>query len=200
MKDEGKSKDQLINELSELRRRLDLLQASESKLKQVEEALRESTRRLELSYAQSIIYAEQLKQKIAEHKQTEEALQKVRDGLEHRVKERTMELSRANLMLEGEIAKRRQEEKKRKQLQAQIRQAHKMESVGILAGGIAHEFNSIIGVIIGNTEIALHDIMQGYSPQPKLEEVLKACLRAEEVVQQILTFSRQGEQEKSPYK
>ena len=163
MKDEDKSKDQLINELSELRRRIDLLEASESKLKQLEEAL-----------------------------------QTVRDGLEERVKERTIELSRANLMLKGEIAKRREGEEKRKQLEAQIRQAHKMESMGILAGGIAHEFNNIIGVIIGNTEIALYDIMQGYSPQPKLEEVLKVCLRAEEVVQQILTFSRQGEQEKRP--
>jgi len=163
MKDEDKSKKQLINELSELRRRIDQLQASESKLKQVEETL-----------------------------------QKVHDGPEERVKERTIELSRANLMLKGEIAKRRQGEEKRKQLQAQIRQAHRMESMGILAGGIAREFNNIIGDIIGNTEIALYDIMQGYSPQPKLEAVLKACLRAEEAVQQILTFSRQDEQEKRP--
>ena len=198
MKDEDKSKDQLIDELSELRRRIALLEASESKLKQAEEALRESTRRLELAYAQSIIYAKQLNQEITEHKEAEGALQKVRDGLEERVEERTVELSRANLMLKREIAERRQAEEKRKQLEAQIRQAHKMESMGILAGGITHEFNNIIGIIIGNTEIALYDIMQGYSPQAKLEEVLKACLRAEEVVKQILTFSRQGEQEKRP--
>jgi two-component system cell cycle sensor histidine kinase/response regulator CckA len=198
MKDEDKSKDQLIDELSEVRRRIALLEASERKLKQAEEALRESARRLELAYAQSIIYAEQLNQEITEHKKAEEALQKARDGLEERVEERTVELSRANLMLKREIAERRQAEEKRKQLEAQIRQAHKMESMGLLAGGIAHEFNNIIGIIIGNTEIALYDIMQGYSPQPKLEEVLKACLRAEDVVKQILAFSRQGEQEKKP--
>jgi CheY-like chemotaxis protein len=67
-----------------------------------------------------------------------------------------------------------------------------------LAGGFAHEFNNIIGIIIGNTVIALYENMQGYSAQHNLEEVLNACLRAEDVVKQILTFSRQSEREKGP--
>lgn len=198
MEDEDKLKEQLINELSELRQRVARLEASESKLKRTEEALRESTRRLEVAYAQSIIYAEELNEKIAEQKRAEKALQNAHDELEVRVEARTAELSRANLLLEQEIAERKQAEEKRKQLEAQLRQAHKMESIGTLAGGIAHEFNNIIGIIIGNTEIALYENMQGYSAQHNLEEVLNACLRAEEVVKQILTFSRQSEQEKGP--
>ena len=198
MKDKDKSKEQLINKLSELRQRVARLEASESKLKRVEEALRESTRRLEVAYAQSIIYAEELNKKITEHKRAEESLQKAHDELEVRVEARTAELSRANILLKREIAERKQAEEERKQLEAQLRQAHKMESMGTLAGGIAHEFNNIIGIIIGNTEIALYENMQGYSAQHSLEEVLNACLRAEDVVKQILTFSRQGEQEKGP--
>lgn len=198
MEDEDKSKEKLINELSELRQRVARLEASESKLKRTEEALRESTRRLEVAYAQSIIYAEELNEKITEHKRAEKALQNAHDELEVRVEERTAELSRANLLLEQEIAERKQAEEERKQLEAQLRQAHKMESIGTLAGGIAHEFNNIIGIIIGNTEIALYENMKGYSSQHNLEEVLNACLRAEEVVKQILTFSRQSEQEKGP--
>lgn len=198
MQDEDKSKKQLINELSELRQRVARLEASESKLKRVEEALRESTRRLEVAYAQSIIYAEQLNENITEHKRAEEALQEAHDELEVRVEARTLELSRTNLLLKREIAERKQAEEERKQLEAQLRQAHKMESMGTLAGGIAHEFNNIIGIIIGNTEIALYENMKGYSAQHNLEEVLNACLRAEDVVKQILTFSRQSEQEKRP--
>ncbi len=198
MKDEDKSKDQLINELSKLRQTIARLEASESKLKQAEEALRESTRRLELAYAQSIIYAKQLNEEIIEHKRTEEALQKAHDDLEERVEKRTVELSMANLLLKREIAERKQAHEEMKQLEAQLRQTHKMESMGTLAGGIAHEFNNIIGIIIGNTELALYENMQGHSVRQDLEEVLNACLRAEDVVQQILTFSRQSEQEKSP--
>ena len=64
MEDEGKSKEELINKLSELRKIVARLQASESKLKRTEGDLRESTRRLELAYAQSIIYAKELNKKI----------------------------------------------------------------------------------------------------------------------------------------
>ncbi|UCG80490.1 MAG: PAS domain-containing protein, partial [Desulfobacterales bacterium] len=92
--------------------------------------------------------------------------------------------------------KRAQEEKSK--LEAALQQARKMEALGTLAGGIAHEFNNILWIIIGNTELALYQIPNKDEARQSLEEVLKACLHAEAVVKQILVFSRQTEAEKRP--
>jgi PAS domain S-box-containing protein len=92
--------------------------------------------------------------------------------------------------------KRAQEEKAK--LEAALQQARKMEALGTLAGGIAHEFNNILWIIIGNTELALYEIPKNDEARQSLEEVLKACMHAEAVVKQILVFSRQTEAEKRP--
>ncbi len=82
-------------------------------------------------------------------------------------------------------------------LEAQLRQAQKMEAMGTLAGGIAHDFNNILGAIMGFTEMVLYEIRE-QDQRRKLESALKACDRAKNLVAQILTFSRQGEQERKP--
>jgi PAS domain S-box-containing protein len=85
----------------------------------------------------------------------------------------------------------------RKLLESQLIQAQKMEAIGTLAGGIAHDFNNILAAILGYTELTKGRLQQkelhGY-----LERVLQACERAKNLVAQILTFSRQAEQEKKP--
>ena len=79
-----------------------------------------------------------------------------------------------------------------KQLEDNLRQSQKMESVGTLAGGIAHEFNNILGGIIGYTEIAKEDASEDSSVRESLDEILKLSIRARDVVSQILSFSRKG--------
>ncbi|MCX5865172.1 MAG: response regulator [Deltaproteobacteria bacterium] len=90
------------------------------------------------------------------------------------------------------------EEEERRTLEAQLRQAQKMEAIGTLAGGIAHDFNNILAAILGYTELAKHGMIPESEPDHCLGEVLKATYRAKELVQQILAFSRKGEQEIKP--
>jgi PAS domain S-box-containing protein len=86
----------------------------------------------------------------------------------------------------------------RTRLEAQLRQAQKMQAIGTLAGGIAHDFNNILAAILGYTELALYDIPLGSRMQRHLEEVLTAGKRARDLVQQILAFSRQRLPERQP--
>ena len=85
-----------------------------------------------------------------------------------------------------------------KECQAHLQRAQKMEAIGTLAGGIAHDFNNVLSIIVGNTELAMDDIPEQNPAQDSLQEVRRACLRAREMVKQILGFSRQTEQEQTP--
>lgn len=80
-----------------------------------------------------------------------------------------------------------------KKLQNNLVQSQKMESLGNLAGGIAHDFNNLLSAIIGFTELSLGDIGSDSTIRENLEEVSKASIRARDLVQQILTFTRQQE-------
>jgi len=82
----------------------------------------------------------------------------------------------------------------------QLRQARKMEAIGTLAGGIAHDFNNILSAVIGYSEIALDRIQNDEKLKDHLQEILNAGVRARDLVKQILTFSRQSEQEMQPVK
>jgi PAS domain S-box-containing protein len=85
-------------------------------------------------------------------------------------------------------------------LEKRLAQAQKMEAIGTLAGGIAHDFNNILSAIMGYTELSLIDEPQDSPIRRNLKQVLKAGTRAKELVQQILTYSRQREREMQPVK
>jgi PAS domain S-box-containing protein len=109
---------------------------------------------------------------ITKRKQLEEQMQLINEELEERIIERTTEL---------------------KQTYKQLYHAQKMESVGILAGGIAHDFNNLLTVILGNILLAKKDV----DPEDRVFNVLleaeDASLRAKDLTQELLTFSKGGE-------
>lgn len=86
----------------------------------------------------------------------------------------------------------------RKKLEVQLRQVQKMEAIGTLASGIAHDFNNVLSALLGYTELACLDVSENSSAHHHLQEVLMAGQRAKKLIQQILTFSRQTEQERKP--
>ncbi|MDR3555054.1 MAG: PAS domain S-box protein [Syntrophobacteraceae bacterium] len=75
-------------------------------------------------------------------------------------------------------------------LQGQLFQAQKMESVGRLAGGVAHDFNNMLAVILGHSELALEDVDPAHPVYPALEEIRTAANRSADLVRQLLTFAR----------
>ncbi len=89
-----------------------------------------------------------------------------------------------------DITERKQAEAEREKLQAQLLQAQKMESVGRLAGGVAHDFNNMLGVILGCTELALDRVGPDEPLHADLEEIQKAAQRSADLTRQLLAFAR----------
>ncbi len=88
----------------------------------------------------------------------------------------------------------------RKRLEEHLRNASKMEALGTLVGGIAHEFNNVLAIILGNAELSLVDIPEWSSAYYNLEEIRAASLRAKDVVRQLLSYIRKIEYTKKPLK
>jgi CheY-like chemotaxis protein/signal transduction histidine kinase len=85
-------------------------------------------------------------------------------------------------------------EKEKKQLQAKLLQVQKLEALGALAGTVAHDFNNLFGIILGNVDLAMEDIPSWSEAYSNLNEVKQASLRARSIIGQILAFSRQKEE------
>ncbi|MFZ1375050.1 MAG: response regulator [Geothrix sp.] len=119
-----------------------------------------------------------------EREAAEEALRLWQATLEQRVEERTLALASANLGLEAEMAERKLTEER-------LRQSEKMQAVGQLAGGVAHDFNNQLTPILGYSEMLLNrlddPVLQKYA-----SHIRTAATRAADLTNQLLAFSRKG--------
>ncbi len=89
-----------------------------------------------------------------------------------------------------DVTLRRQAEAERAKLQTQLVQAQKMESVGRLAGGVAHDFNNMLQVILGNLDVSLQQVSPGSPVRSDLEEAQRAARRSADLTRQLLAFAR----------
>ncbi len=96
------------------------------------------------------------------------------------------------------ITDRKKIEDEKQKLQKQLLQSQKLEAIGTLAGGIAHDFNNILSAIIGYTELSMQIVEYNSQIHNNLENIKKSSLRAIDLIKQILTFSRQNEDETKP--
>ena len=89
-----------------------------------------------------------------------------------------------------DVTEKKESEKIKLKLEEQLRQAQKMESVGRLAGGVAHDFNNMLSVILGRTEMALDEMDRSHPLYFDLKEILDAAMRSADVTRQLLAFAR----------
>jgi PAS domain S-box-containing protein len=89
-----------------------------------------------------------------------------------------------------DITERKRTEDEQEKLQAQLNQAQKMESVGRLAGGVAHDFNNMLGVILGHSEMAMNEVDSSQPLYADLQEIQKAANRSADLTRQLLAFAR----------
>ena len=120
---------------------------------------------------------------ITDHIQLERELAQVNEKLEQRVADRTKALSELNRELTRQIAERSEAEE-------QLRHAQRMEAVGKLTGGVAHDFNNLFTVILGNLELIAEQVEGDQITTSCAQAALRAVERGAKLTQQLLAFAR----------
>ncbi len=122
----------------------------------------------------------------------EKQLELAQDMLEQRVAERTAELLKTNLQLKDEMETRKKAEQERRRLENELSRAQKMEVLGRLAGGVAHDLNNVLSGIVSYPDLLLLDLSTDSPMHGPLEIIKKSGERAAAIVQDLLALARRG--------
>ena len=112
--------------------------------------------------------------------------------LENKVHVRTTQLVKANLELKQEISKRKRAEKERRYLETRLRKSQKMEAIGTLAGGVAHDLNNILSGLVSYPELLLMDLPEDSPLRQPILTIRESGQKAAAIVQDLLTLARRG--------
>ena len=107
---------------------------------------------------------------------------------------RVLRLDREDIILSvtRDITERKRAEEERRRLEDRLQRAEKMEALGTLAGGVAHDLNNVLGIVVGYSEMLLDDSGESSPARSKAKEILKGGQRAAAIVQDLLTLARRG--------
>jgi signal transduction histidine kinase/ActR/RegA family two-component response regulator len=112
--------------------------------------------------------------------------------LEKRVKDRTADLTESNHRLREEIKAHQRAEKQKKELESHLQRAQKMESLGTLAGGVAHDLNNILSGVVSYPELLLTEVSEENPLKDALVLIKNSGEKAAAIVQDLLTLARRG--------
>lgn len=127
---------------------------------------------------------------IEELQRKEIELEEARNELEFRVKLRTVELETANKQLIAEIEERKWAQQERSRLESELLRAEKMEMLGRLAGGVAHDLNNVLSGIVSYPDLLLFKLPPDSEMRGPLQNIRRAGRRAAVIVQDLLTLAR----------
>jgi two-component system, cell cycle sensor histidine kinase and response regulator CckA len=134
----------------------------------------------------------ELESTIAQLHNKEAQLKKAHDGLEMQVEARTKELRESNEALKVEIGERQRSQQRQKNLEAELVHAQKMQAIGTLAGGVAHDLNNILSGITSYPELIMTSLAKDDPMRKALETVRASGEKAVTIVQDLLTLARRG--------
>ncbi len=127
---------------------------------------------------------------------TIESRNRARDGrlfpVEVRVNYVEFEGREYNCAFVRDLSERRKAEEERHNLEARMQDVQKLESLGVLAGGIAHDFNNLLMAILGNADLALHNLSPASPARSSVEDIERASQRAADLCRQMLAYSGKG--------
>ena len=92
----------------------------------------------------------------------------------------------------ADITERRQAEEEKRNLEGRLQRAEKMEALGQLAGGVAHDLNNVLGVLSGYSELLLQEIPEGQRSRSHVEKILQSTEKGAAIIQDLLTLARRG--------
>ncbi|MCP4690778.1 MAG: response regulator [Desulfobacterales bacterium] len=185
----GENNRQLVQAQKELEDKVEQLAAREEELEKhrnhLEELVEERTSKLKDA-------VEQLQKEIHRRKDIEAELKQHRERLEIMVEARTEDLKKAYHELQIEMKERKVAEEQRAKLEVQLQRSEKMEAIGTLAGGVAHDLNNILSGVVSYPELLLLEL-SGNDPMRKPIEIIKQSgEKAANIVQDLLTLARRG--------
>ena len=129
---------------------------------------------------------------ISQLKEAQEELQHTLNSLEERVAQRTKEITTINRQLNTEIEERKVAEIENMRLQEQLKTSEKMEAIGKLAGGVAHDLNNVLSGVVSYPELLLLELPADSTLRSKIEIIKNSGEKAAAIVQDLLTLARRN--------